>query len=148
MNTVLLYIFGDRYQRLVNKWLAIYMFGSEVKSLITTYGNNSLSDRLGRTEEQLLALTTTIEWHMLALQNQIISLQKQVDDLKAKSATKPAKPLPIHRYLILDILKTLAEEGRLAELLDRTKNKTHKVKKYKDEIILKPYPDLINQSLS
>ena len=84
LNAILCLIFGQKYKRFIRKVSVISVFASQLISNQDSELQRTWQFRLERVEEKNLALTSTVEWHFLALQNQIFSLQKQVEDLKNK----------------------------------------------------------------
>jgi DNA repair exonuclease SbcCD ATPase subunit len=87
-NMILERFFGDRYKRLVKQLLNIYNFASKLMSIESKH-ENSINDTV-------LCLERTIE-KVTALQNQIASIQRQIEELRSKSLAPippPPPPLP------------------------------------------------------
>jgi hypothetical protein len=97
-NTILELIFGDRYKCLVKQLLNFYNFASKLMSIESKH-ENSINDTV-------LCLERTIE-KVTALQNQIVSIQRQIEELRSKSlAPPPPPPLPPQPAIRTSTIKT------------------------------------------
>jgi len=118
-NIVLLIIFGDRYKSVTNKLLNMLICATKLMSIESKHENtfNDTVLRLDRTEEKLIAL-----------QNQIVSIQRQIEELNKKSLAPPPPPpppppQPTVRTSTLKSTKAVKEAEHIEEVIESKRKK-------------------------